>query len=280
MYILDTCAFFTQKHPEGEFLTVPGIKKEIINKQSRQYYENMLSRKLKIMKANEHSYKIVKEQAKALNTSIKEKDQAVMEATRKLAALGAEKTELELQTEEKLTELEDLGSKHEARVSQLIAEIDGNNKTVQEGIEVLLKTLGSLQKQDLPLDTPNKIIDAVNKAITSSSQDSDTAGKIEYHKTLVGELTELGITTTTIDIEKADANAVAGAIRTFLLNEDAKERGILAAKLENLIAKNFCMNTCSYYPKINIGIIFNFLFYIIIELLINFFIKEIISLDR
>ncbi len=64
MYILDTCAFFTQKHPEGEFLTVPGIKKEIINKQSRQYYENMLSRKLKIMKANEQSYNIVKEQAK------------------------------------------------------------------------------------------------------------------------------------------------------------------------------------------------------------------------
>ena len=64
MYILDTCAFFTQKHPEGEFLTVPGIKKEIINKQSRQYYENMLSTKLKIMKANEQSYKIVKEQAK------------------------------------------------------------------------------------------------------------------------------------------------------------------------------------------------------------------------
>lgn len=64
MLILDTCAFFTQKHPEGEFLTVPGIKNEIINKQSKQYFENMLSTKLKIMKANEHSYKVVKEQAK------------------------------------------------------------------------------------------------------------------------------------------------------------------------------------------------------------------------
>ena len=64
MYILDTCAFFTQKHPEGEFITVPGIKDEIINKQSKQYYENMLSTKLKIMKASVQSYKIVKEKAK------------------------------------------------------------------------------------------------------------------------------------------------------------------------------------------------------------------------
>ena len=64
MLILDTCAFFTQKHPDGEFLTVPGIKNEIINKQSKQYFENMLSTKLKIMKANEQSYKVVKEQAK------------------------------------------------------------------------------------------------------------------------------------------------------------------------------------------------------------------------
>ena len=64
MYILDTCAFFTQKHPEGEFITVPGIKDEIINKQSKQYYENMLSTKLKIMKASMQSYKIVKEKAK------------------------------------------------------------------------------------------------------------------------------------------------------------------------------------------------------------------------
>ncbi len=64
MFILDTCAFFTQKHPEGEFLTVPGIENEIINKQSKQYFENMLSTKLKVSKANENSYKIIKKQAK------------------------------------------------------------------------------------------------------------------------------------------------------------------------------------------------------------------------
>ena len=64
MFILDTCAFFTQKHPEGEFLTVPGIENEIVNKQSKQYFENMLSIKLKVSKASENSYKIIKKQAK------------------------------------------------------------------------------------------------------------------------------------------------------------------------------------------------------------------------
>ena len=64
MFILDTCAFFTQKHPEGEFLTVPGIENEIVNKQSKQYFENMLSIKLKVSKASENSYNIIKKQAK------------------------------------------------------------------------------------------------------------------------------------------------------------------------------------------------------------------------
>ena len=37
VFILDTCAFLTQKHPNGECITVPGIKAEIVNKQSKQY---------------------------------------------------------------------------------------------------------------------------------------------------------------------------------------------------------------------------------------------------
>ena len=64
MFILDTCAFFTQKHPDGEVVTVPNINNEIVNKQSRQYYENMLSTKLKIMKPKDSSYSITKKQAK------------------------------------------------------------------------------------------------------------------------------------------------------------------------------------------------------------------------
>ena len=64
MFVLDTCAFLTQKHPAGEFVTVPGIKSEIINRQSRQYFENMLATQLKVMKAQKKSYDVVNKEAK------------------------------------------------------------------------------------------------------------------------------------------------------------------------------------------------------------------------
>ena len=64
MFILDTCAFLTQKHPTGEFVTVPGIKSEIVNRQSRQYFENMLATHLKVMKAQKNSYDVVNKEAK------------------------------------------------------------------------------------------------------------------------------------------------------------------------------------------------------------------------
>ena len=64
MFILDTCAFLTQKHPTGEFITVPGIKSEIVNRQSRQYFENMLATHLKVMKAQKNSYDVVNKEAK------------------------------------------------------------------------------------------------------------------------------------------------------------------------------------------------------------------------
>ncbi len=64
MFILDTCAFLTQKHPTGEFVTVPGIKTEIVNRQSRQYFENMLATHLKVMKAQKNSYDVINKEAK------------------------------------------------------------------------------------------------------------------------------------------------------------------------------------------------------------------------
>ena len=64
MIVLDTCAFLTQKHPNGDFVTVPGIKNEIDNKQSKQYFENMLATNLKIMKAEKYSYDVVEKKAK------------------------------------------------------------------------------------------------------------------------------------------------------------------------------------------------------------------------
>ena len=64
MFILDTCAFLTQKHPTGEFVTVPGIKTEIVNRQSLQYFENMLATHLKVMKAQKDSYDVINKEAK------------------------------------------------------------------------------------------------------------------------------------------------------------------------------------------------------------------------
>ena len=64
MFILDTCAFLTQKHPDGECITIPEIKEEIVNKQSKQYFENMLSTKLKIMEPGHEAYQVVEENAK------------------------------------------------------------------------------------------------------------------------------------------------------------------------------------------------------------------------
>ena len=64
MFILDTCAFFTQKHPDGEFFTAPGITNEIVNKQSKQYFENMLSTKLSVLKPKTISSEKVEMQAK------------------------------------------------------------------------------------------------------------------------------------------------------------------------------------------------------------------------
>ena len=64
MFIRDTCAFLTQKHPTSEIVTVSGIKSEIINRQSRQYFENMLATHLKVMKAQKNSYDVVNKEAK------------------------------------------------------------------------------------------------------------------------------------------------------------------------------------------------------------------------
>ena len=48
MYILDTCAFLTQNHPEGEVATISEIESELNNRQSKQYFANMREIGLKI----------------------------------------------------------------------------------------------------------------------------------------------------------------------------------------------------------------------------------------
>jgi len=48
VYILDTCAFLTQNHPEGEIATISEIESELNNRQSKQYFTNMKEIGLKI----------------------------------------------------------------------------------------------------------------------------------------------------------------------------------------------------------------------------------------
>ena len=52
VYILDTCAFLTQNHPEGEIATISEIESELNNRQSKQYFTNMREIGLKIREPN------------------------------------------------------------------------------------------------------------------------------------------------------------------------------------------------------------------------------------
>ena len=61
--ILDTCAFFTQIHPNGNLATVLNIDEEIINRQSKQYYTNLKSKGLKIIEPSEKSLEFVSKKA-------------------------------------------------------------------------------------------------------------------------------------------------------------------------------------------------------------------------
>ena len=53
--ILDTCAFFTQTHPDGKIVTVKEIDEEIMNRQSKQYYSNLMANGLKIIDPKKNS---------------------------------------------------------------------------------------------------------------------------------------------------------------------------------------------------------------------------------
>ena len=61
--ILDSCAFLTQKHPEGRLVTIPEIEKELKNKQSIQYHSNLKEHNLEIIEPNKASEKWIKNKA-------------------------------------------------------------------------------------------------------------------------------------------------------------------------------------------------------------------------
>ena len=61
--ILDSCAFFSQIHPNGKIATVSDIENELINRQSKQYYSNLKHKGLKIIDPPSKSEKYIKEKA-------------------------------------------------------------------------------------------------------------------------------------------------------------------------------------------------------------------------
>ena len=60
MYVLDTCAFLSQKHPDGKLITIPQIELEIQNKQSLQYFLNIKEIGLEIREPSRKNVEIIK----------------------------------------------------------------------------------------------------------------------------------------------------------------------------------------------------------------------------
>ena len=41
MFVLDSVAFLTRRHPQGELLTVPGVEPELVNRRSHEYHAQL-----------------------------------------------------------------------------------------------------------------------------------------------------------------------------------------------------------------------------------------------
>jgi endoribonuclease Nob1 len=63
VYVLDTCAFLSQKHPNGKLITISQIESEIQNKQSLQYFLNLKEIGLEIREPSRKNLEIVKSNA-------------------------------------------------------------------------------------------------------------------------------------------------------------------------------------------------------------------------
>ena len=63
MYVLDTCAFLSQKHPDGKLITISQIESEIQNKQSLQYFLNLKEIGLEIREPSKRNLEIIKSNA-------------------------------------------------------------------------------------------------------------------------------------------------------------------------------------------------------------------------
>ena len=53
MFVLDSVAFLTRRHPQGELLTVSGVEPELVNRRSREYHEQMVATGMQVAMASE-----------------------------------------------------------------------------------------------------------------------------------------------------------------------------------------------------------------------------------
>ena len=53
MFVLDSVAFLTRRHPQGELLTVSGVEPELVNRRSREYHEQMVAAGMQVAMASE-----------------------------------------------------------------------------------------------------------------------------------------------------------------------------------------------------------------------------------
>ena len=52
MFVLDSVAFLTRRHPQGELLTVSGVEPELVNRRSREYHAQLAAAGLQVSVAD------------------------------------------------------------------------------------------------------------------------------------------------------------------------------------------------------------------------------------
>ena len=52
MFVLDSVAFLTRRHPQGELLTVPGVEPELVNRRSLEYHALLAAAGLQVSVAD------------------------------------------------------------------------------------------------------------------------------------------------------------------------------------------------------------------------------------
>ena len=52
MFVLDSVAFLTRRHPQGELLTVSGVEPELVNRRSREYHAQLAAAGMQVSVAD------------------------------------------------------------------------------------------------------------------------------------------------------------------------------------------------------------------------------------